>query len=1227
MTFESYNFRRSSDYQIEIELNKDFVKDKKFISSDREKTILIRINLPKNMQIDIKKYEKIVYSILNHAENDLQKATSLTLEAKDSKWSLTFAKENRMTRSIKSFVKKIGLGSMINPTPPQGIVELNLISKSNKTLYSEIEIPSIPINEIQETFKDSYTQISTYAFKYLEKDFIGHDYDKPKQVVSDYVIVKKGNFITLSPKENVNKIEAQLALEEYKKHLIKNIGSEKLNYILLQAGINFKNLDQLTPEHVYRINILSCSMEIQDVESLLTKMTLAVKEMKQNEERYPVNKNLLENLNKISFLSEREIQSIVKYLKILNTDVSTENFTLVDLINSVSEIEPEFNHSLFTIKVLLNTYESTSENVTTLYEFLNSFSHLISEEEVNQSILLLEGKNRIDEFQEAFKNYFSKHPVKLHEKLSSSKFNQLIEAINPTTEEKNLAYTGKKITKPIFGKYTIADKKFYKPWIDQQELLQTYELLETDIIKDPYTGLSRLLTQEEKIKRFDEQATFILCKKNLFHAHPTEGYRVGMIFPGPSDENGNKRWYQVVSIVASNGLLNYQIQPLGKDNNLQSYILSRSTSSSSYAFQSLETIRNDFNPISSPGYLGRQFIKKGMEEIRKAHTVPEWVMYQYSAQLLLNEENPNVNKIKERLLTSAKLLEKETKEIDSQKSLHQLIRDHNSEILLLSSYGISKKNLIKRTIISKNERKKFEKNVLHFSHKYSKVDLRYENEKQKKQRIKNEKKAAEFLLSYINKYGKESDGNIDPRFNEFILELKKIVNPRAYEKNEIFNEDLTKLLDDLKNEKNPSLNLLKSVENQLKTIAIEKNENVESKKTNGIRLAGHSLGGSTAQVEAYTITAGSRRIPVPNTTLNVALYDDPGCNEEDNADMYGFMSQHYDVMKELNSSVNIYHSHEIGDIVPMGGTAHLGSLNPATERKLWREIKNVILSNPTLWNELKEELKKIVPTIEHSNIDKLNYDEIKNNPLILSKYNQEFIKIFTSKLKVTSELKSATKNALEPETSEWKTRHATRFETTKIEYTQKLNAINKEIKNLLNSKVSLQTLYLLILTSDNPLIQNHPKINQFNEVMIKYGESNKSKKQENEIYSNFRDLIELGANEYYKNLKSERIEYLGGVKVISLNSKELGKISSKDKEIRKLNRKLYGWGAIDPKRVSKINTFIGMNLLPLWKKNYKKNNYNLEEKGFIDINKYIDPNNTTFIVHSEGGPKKFNNNS
>lgn len=191
----------------------------------------------------------------------------------------------------------------------------------------------------------------------------------------------------------------------------------------------------------------------------------------------------------------------------------------------------------------------------------------------------------------------------------------------------NRIYTGRKFTTQITGSYNsdVTDRKTFRPWVDQQELLQVF-----NTIKDPFPGQS---VSPKKLDRFYfEMLTKVVVKKHLMRSETSDGsrhgnWRVGALIPSPyKDKNGDTVYYRVDKGVDSgHGKLWIVLRPASKDydHSLPVIRVPRDTSKDLYAQRGGHTLTRDLAP--NAGYHNSATTIEEDEEFFKEFTIPLWM--------------------------------------------------------------------------------------------------------------------------------------------------------------------------------------------------------------------------------------------------------------------------------------------------------------------------------------------------------------------------------------------------------------------------------------------------------------------------------------------------------------------------------------------------------------------------------------------------------------------------
>lgn len=492
----------------------------------------------------------------------------------------------------------------------------------------------------------------------------------------------------------------------------------------------------------------------------------------------------------------------------------------------------------------------------------------------------LQGELTSDTLRDWIKSYQQKN---LREKQNAA-----VDILSFTPEEKARQYTGREILYPIMTRYTIADSQYYKPWVDQQELLQVFPDLENSCFEDGRTNWDR----------YCELLTHIVSKKHLARRHFSEDYRVGALIPAPRDQEGHLRWYVVSSCISNGkGIHSYTLEPLdGQDqeDSLPAIKLYRSTAFSTYAFDSNASLRNDLNPINSPGYEGFELSRKYEEDFFKERSIPLWVGYHLQAAQV--DEEARKTKLLDQAIGA---YEREGLRPYEMKSLGQVIRKRDSDIMEIAQ-GLMKKSLF-------NLFKVFRLVLMIFKHKTEAL-------------LPSQTRDAEFLLSLIDPH--------DLRYLDLAKELQKCAGKphTKQERQEI--EACMSSVGQLR--KNLRKKRFDAVSSQLDELAERAEELPRFKKKQSMILTGHSLGGSCAAKAFVEHTAAVERVPLG---MSLRSFDSPAINESDNNKYHNY-GVHADLFQWLNAKFSIVHRLEAGDFISQGGEVHLGASTNVEQKKL-----------------------------------------------------------------------------------------------------------------------------------------------------------------------------------------------------------------------------------------------------------------------------------------------------
>lgn len=518
--------------------------------------------------------------------------------------------------------------------------------------------------------------------------------------------------------------------------------------------------------------------------------------------------------------------------------------------------------------------------------------------------LTLRERNRL-RHAEAFKKKL------IEEGLTPDNFSTLCALLEFSSEEKERAYTGKKIALPISTSYTMADTKKYKPWIDQQELLQ----------------ISEKLKACKTIESYQELLAHVVVKKHLLRVD-SDGPRLGAILPFL---NGT---YVAVTHCISNGAnLCYTLESPVREEGVPTVLLFRSTATEPYAINWSDTIVNDFNHMNSPGYLGAYMIDPYMRAYLKERTIPLWVGYLYQAtQGAPVDEEKWLNKAVEAL---GEEIEKKNPLLD----FGSILKKHD-QLLNTIFYPFMSGNL--RNFISR-----YRKDVLaNMINKYV-----YNNGPESDQEeILNDANRLKYIAEKIIRKKSELYPALASQAQELLKDLKRHI----FEPNEdgLSQEDHD-LLFELSQAKNDG-NLARITE-ILNRHAEDLHEDIGQKKSTSLYFTGQSLGGGSAQRSMAQYMAQDGRIPLPDRSCRGFFFQEPGINREDVEAFRAYGESHQELFAALGLRFSIFKLHEAGDFVTAGGEMGLGAVASKQEQKAqkaWLTYYGAVISRSKLAQEL-----------------------------------------------------------------------------------------------------------------------------------------------------------------------------------------------------------------------------------------------------------------------------------
>lgn len=475
--------------------------------------------------------------------------------------------------------------------------------------------------------------------------------------------------------------------------------------------------------------------------------------------------------------------------------------------------------------------------------------------------------------------------------------------------------TQREVYGKIQGAYTIAEGKIHKPWIDDQELLQTFEQL---IAAKNWTS-------------YMEIASHIISKKHLAEKLKDESYKVGMLIPAPSfvQQQDEETQYFIVNRCITNGFIHgYIFEGHGKNSKLPILLLDRSTASSPYALCSERTIMNDFNHFYSPGHMGIHLMEDKVADYLKERTIPVWVGYYELAKQSKDDTVKSIEFLKQSLL----VLEEEEQRKNRKLNFREVLQKH--DMLLEQLYLISEKLYLPDR--RSKEVAKFSRLLTKFINKY--INIHFEDYQVNEDQ---ERADAEQLLELLQATPSILEINSE-WFNEAINDLcDHIIDPQSSKEpiEAVENEAsaLDELRDELKDLDDADSEKLESILQKFENIAIYRNESLNGKTGYNFLATGHSLGGACIQQKIVQFFVSHNRMPLPGKDLSVAIFDSPGVNREDNIKFKNWGKQHLQLFKEHNVSFKLTYSFEEGDPVPRAGEEFLGATFSNEETKDLKE--------------------------------------------------------------------------------------------------------------------------------------------------------------------------------------------------------------------------------------------------------------------------------------------------
>lgn len=552
-------------------------------------------------------------------------------------------------------------------------------------------------------------------------------------------------------------------------------------------------------------------------------------------------------------IEQYEVELLFKKLKLLNISNITGN--LLEFFESLlSQPSTPLSLNGQEIRGILNDFEKRGGDLSTLC---------------------------IQDFYETFIKPLQNLSAESHsESLPSSIFNRLIDILQPPVTDAaygDAVYTGKKITAPIKGAYHDGYfHVFFRPWLDQQELLQLFpEMQQTTDWNAYYELLSKAFV-----------------KKHLVREDSTNAWRVGALIPAPNSKTGQKQWYRVDEVIDSGfGKFYYVLVPASDnyDKDMPIIRLYRSTASDPCAMGGGPTVLRDIYPRAPLGYLYSDSSPMQDQEWINKTTTPFYAAYLLAANAY--EKTIDLKADYEHLLAQEKHL---------LSLLFQGVKSLPNPAILIPSYEMFYAAIIDPTLSLQDQLIGFEA--------YEQDYLQALKQKNPTTTLDDEENALLLqlgILSHVKARFLLEQTQTDPSL-DITLTIQTIRQASYY-----FRDLLTKWADASHEIVNGAL---------------------IGKLDRPIVFAGDSLGGADVQIDACQYLPKQERIPVTNVTFYA--HSAPSIKPSDAEEFNQYLLSHGDLWKDLQRKISISHSWEKGDPVPysidywegyeLTSTKHLG---------------------------------------------------------------------------------------------------------------------------------------------------------------------------------------------------------------------------------------------------------------------------------------------------------------
>ena len=453
-------------------------------------------------------------------------------------------------------------------------------------------------------------------------------------------------------------------------------------------------------------------------------------------------------------------------------------------------------------------------------------------------------------------------PPETSQELDQDRFNAIVDLVRVPDTMRDRVYTGRKISHLPVTGY--------------------YTMAGRNLFK-PYIDQQEALQafpsleKQEDWHNFHEMLAHVICKKHLIRRHPDEKWRVGALIAAPNDADGKRRWFRVDSWVDDNrGDFNYTLVPACSGISMPHIKLYRSTASDPYNMNGWTSVEADLNPSSAPGRGDRNYGDPYELPFFRDRTIPIWVGY-----LMLGRE---------RLANANKAVEKDNPFIDDTLSLNEKFKRC---VQCVSAWRETTADLEKGVDALYRQ-------LLNSYDEALANNLEEAEDGTPRERIRKQKGQINHEQGVIRE-GRKAGTHIPEVLSEASI------------------EKLRRQFDRLRRRADDYLHRLENYAERLKELP-------QYKTSTDIAFVGHSLGGAEAQRGIFHFGPELERIPLPGHRFLCYAFDGPAVSAREARAFMQFGTEHAELLKAMGQRWVIRHQFEYGDVVPMSGSYHLGSI-------------------------------------------------------------------------------------------------------------------------------------------------------------------------------------------------------------------------------------------------------------------------------------------------------------